>query len=137
MRQEFLSQWHNYFVLDETVENQRKPGLLKIEFDFQRGIFAALSPKTYICENDDENSMKRSSKGIPKQIKLTGERYLNVLLNSAFDNVTINQLRLNYEKNQMCTTSLTKLGLSDICVKVHIADDKITCSPLSKNGKLL
>ena len=45
-------------------------------------------------------------------------------------------LRLN-KKRKMCRASLTKNGLSDVFVKFHVASDKITCTPLQIDGKLL
>ena len=54
-----------YFVLDQSVESKRKPGLLKPEFVSTNGTFYALAPKSYyLTENvNDQVKVKKGAKG--------------------------------------------------------------------------
>ena len=97
----------------------------------------ALAPKTYFVEDDDSENIKRSSKGIPKKVKLSSQRYCDVLFHGAEDIVQYESLRLDHSKTQMRHTSLTKTGLSNVCLKVRVEDDGITCKPLTKEEKYI
>ena len=109
---------------------------MKLEFEFRRGKFIALSPKTYYSISDD-GDVKMGSKGIPHKLKLRMDQYEQAL-DTKKDNrhhVTINSLRV--VNGKMARTSQKKLGLSDIFVKYRVEDDRITCKPLSINGEIL
>ena len=60
-------------------------------------------------------------------------QFKDVLLNDEEHRVTFDQLRLNRDK-EMTRSTLNKRGLTDVSLKTHVADDKVTCSPLMKNG---
>ena len=136
-QENFLKEWGKEFVLKDTIQNSRTPGLMKIEFDISKGIFCALSPKTYFVEDDEDLNYKRSSKGIPAKVKLTSQRYIDVLLNNREDHVTFESLRKDRKNNKMTHTNLTKKGLSNVCLKVFVAEDGVTCSPLQKENVYL
>ena len=97
----------------------------------------ALAPKTYYVEDDERDDFKRSSKGIPKKVKLTAEEYCDVLFNKNDHKVQYESLRLSHDKKTMQHTTLTKTGLSNVCLKVRVEDDGITCGPLTKNGEYI
>ena len=44
---EFKKIWGQYFVLTNTVQDEKKPGLLKTEFTTSTGRIIALCPKNY------------------------------------------------------------------------------------------
>ena len=49
---EFQAQWHKWFVLSNRIQDEKKPGLLKSEFNTGKGEMVALCPKNYqiYCE---------------------------------------------------------------------------------------
>ena len=50
--------------------------------------------------------------------------------------ITLRSLRLNREK-KMSRFTQRKRGLTDLFLKFNVADDAITCSPLTKKSKIL
>ena len=96
----------------------------------------ALAPKSYAAINDQDEEQKRSSKGIPHSIDLTVELYRQILLEDQTHSVQFDQLRLDRNK-EMHRARLNKVGLTDICVKQHVHEDKITCSPLKVDNNYL
>lgn len=68
MRESWETQWKQWFVTTDTVEDQRWPGKLKVEFTIQKGHFVALCPKTYMAVDDTDTKM--ASKGIPHNVNL-------------------------------------------------------------------
>lgn len=60
-KHEFARQRSNWFVLDQSVESKRRPGLLKPEFVSTSGVYIGLAPKSYIVTQDDD--VKRGAKG--------------------------------------------------------------------------
>jgi hypothetical protein len=100
-----------------------------------RGEFIALNPKCYYAL-DATSGVKRSSKGVPHNIDLTLQNYKDVLYKNTSHSVTTHQLRTNTKK-QMIHAVGEKIALTDIFVKMHIAQDKITCSPIKINNKYI
>ena len=76
------------------------------------------------------------SKGLPHYLKLELDEFKEVLYGQTSHKVTIHGLRLNPEK-QMCKSRLTKKGLTTLFKKFPIAEDRISCSPLRKDGQYL
>ena len=74
--------------------------------------------------------------GVPRAAKLTESAYRECLFEGQPFEVEVNSLMLNREKN-MCRIKSVKRGLSDIVTKVVVNSDRVTCSPLQKNGKLV
>jgi len=56
------------------------------------------------------------------------------LSNNTFD---LKSLRRQQASGLVCRTSTSKRFLSDVFYKLYVCFDKITCLPLSKDGKLL
>ena len=73
---------------------------------------------------------------MPKSVKLTEEAFRQCLFEHQPLNVPVGTLTLNSEK-QMARYQTLKRGLSDACTKIVVHEDKVTCSPLRKNGKLI
>ena len=96
----------------------------------------ALGAKSYCGHNYETNELKKGSKGIPHAIKLEVETFKNVLYEHCSHQFKLGTLRLSKEK-KMCRYSSLKVGLTDLYVKHQLDSDRITCSPLRVNGKLL
>ena len=91
-----------------------------------------------MAKDDTSGDKKRGTKGIPHSVKVSMDNFRDILYQKHIERhtISIDSLRLNQNK-QMCRTSMTKQGLSDIFVKFPIASDKITCSPLKLNGQYI
>ena len=76
------------------------------------------------------------SKGLPHHLQLELNEFKEVLYGQYSHHVTIHGLRLNQEK-QMCKARLTKRGLTDLFKKFKVQSDRISCSPLQKDGQIL
>lgn len=74
--------------------------------------------------------------GVPKSVKLTENAFRQCLFDHQPLNISVGSLMLNSDK-QMSRVEILKRGLSDACTKVVVLDDKVTCKPLQKNGKLI
>ena len=81
---------------------------------------------------------KRGTKGIPHSIPLHLEHFRAVLYKTSEENHTVsfNSLTLNKQKS-MCRTLMFKQGLSDIFIKLAVADDRISCSPLKVDDEYI
>ena len=75
-------------------------------------------------------------KGVPKSISLEFQTYLNILLDEEQHEVEMRTLQMNKNK-RMTRQHKLKKGLSDISVKVHVKDDKITCTGLKLHNKYM
>ena len=64
------------------------------------------------------------------------DTYLNTLIGQTAHNIEVRNLRMD-QNRQMSRQHLKKRGLSDISVKVHVLDDKITCFPLQQNNEYM
>ena len=62
--------------------------------------------------------------------------YRDVLYNDERHKIQISTLRKD-KMYKMSRFTQEKIGLSDIYVKHHVAEDKITCSPIQINGKYI
>ena len=149
MRESWERQWKSWIVTTDSVEDQRKPGKLKRktnikyqkykslleEFAFKKGEFIALSPKCYIAYNEDDNSTKLGSKGVPHSIRLELENFRDKLYGDVTKEVELQSLRL--VNNQMKRIKQRKNALNDFFTKFHVMNDRITCKPLKKNDEYL
>ena len=135
MLDEFQKVWGNWLVLSNTVDDEKCPGKLKVEFLTHNGQMISLAPKSYYAVCADSNKIKDGRKGIPKWFDLELNDFFDVLYNdNAAKNVTeVRSLRLNMEK-QMTRTTTRKSGLTGIHVKLAVQKDRVTCQPLKVNG---
>ena len=101
------------------------------------GLFIALGNKMY-QGSDTVEGIKKSTKGIPHSNQFEMETWLDVLLNEACPNQTvqIDSLRLN-RKKEMSRMSVTRSALSDIFLKMQVNSDKVTCTPLKQYNEFL
>ena len=84
----------------------------------------------------DNEKCKKGNKGIPHSEKVQLDTFLKILLENHHHEVELRTLQKDVH-NRMTRQAKMKNGLSDISVKVHVADDKITCSALKQNNKYL
>ena len=92
----------------------------------------------YQGQDGTSGSIKKSTKGIPHSNQYTMDTWLGCLLDESFpkQSVTINSLRLN-RKKEMSRMKCQRAALSDVFVKMHVSDDKISCSPIKINNEYL
>jgi hypothetical protein len=109
-----------------------------VEWETDNGCFIALGNKMYQCYCDTKKEYKKSTKGVPHSNQFEMNLFRDVLLDESTprQTVEINSLRLNKNK-QISRISTTKTSLSDIFIKMRVSEDKITCSPLTKDGLIL
>ena len=105
-----------------------------MEFSFEKGCFVALSPKCYMAYNKETEETKLGTKGVPHDANLDLENFLNKLYHNKSVQVPVRGFRMRQE---LCRVTQYKAGLSDLYCKFRIADDKISCSPLTFNNEYL
>lgn len=112
--------------------------LFQVEWESSNGQFIALGNKMYQAYCKDKDEYKRSTKGVPHTNKFSMSTFKSVLLDETItrQTVKINSLRLNQNK-EMTRTTMTKTSLSDIFLKLQVQPDRISCTPLTKNEKVL
>jgi len=135
---EFKKVWGNWLVLTNEIEDEKKPGKLKVEFLTNNGEMISLAPKSYYAYCRDKDSSKDGRKGVPNWYPLDVEKYFRALYNDneASNNVEVRSLRLNSEK-QMTRTTTMRSGLTAIHVKLAVQNDRVTCKPLKVGNKFL
>ena len=133
--EEFLQVWGDWLVLSNRVEDEKRPGLLKVEFSSRNGEMICLAPKSYFALCRDTNVTKDGRKGIPNWQKLQLDDFKNVLYNKVTKRHTaeVRSLRLDKDK-KMSRTTVVKNGLSGIHVKLGVSNDAVTCQPLQVDG---
>ena len=102
------------------------------------GHFIDPSPKCYFAQGTDSHGnerTKRSSKGIPNNCQLTLENYFDRLYGSTDTYSMLRSLRVI--DKQMSRFNEERKSISDLYSKFRVADDKITCAPLTVNNKYL
>ena len=132
---EFKSVWGNWLVLSNRIEDEKRPGLLKVEFSTRNGEMVCLSPKSYYALCRDQNKSKDGRKGIPSWFDLDLDSFRNVLYRRTNEKsvAQVRSLRLDKDK-KMSRTTMHKSGLTGIHCKLGVADDGITCEPLCVNN---
>ena len=138
MLESWEATWKDWICTTDKVEDIRKPGKLKCEFMFRKGRFCALSPKTYFAYDAENEDQKTGYKGIchAEAKKLTLDAYLECLYGSTTKHVKNRGFKLNKNK-QLVYYEQLKRGLNNIFYKFRVQNDRITCKPLTKDGKIL
>ena len=106
-----------------------------VEFHFFKGEMVALSPKCYYAYDEENNKVKKGTKGVPSNCKLKLQEFKDKLYEDKNTHVTVRSLRS--VQNHMSRTAQTKKALSSLFCKFHVENDRITCSPLKYNGSYL
>lgn len=135
---EFKTVWGDVLVLTDAVEDQKKPGKLKIEFFSRDGEMVALAPKSYFAFCRETQNTKEGKKGIPLWFQLRIDDLKKTLYSEERneDKIEIRSLRLNKNK-QMSRTTTIRRGLTGIHVKLGVEADKVRCCPLKINGEFV
>ena len=109
-----------------------------VEFQFRQGRFIALSSKCYHAINTATNDIKAGHKGVShvESQKLIIESHKRCLYDDVVPMVISRELRKN-KKQQIVYIQSHKKGLNPIFKKFRVQSDRISCLPLSKNGKIL
>ena len=106
-----------------------------VEFDFKNGQFIALSSKCYFAWNEDLQSFKMGSKGVPHNSNLELKNFLDKLYQNKSVCAEIRSLKLH--KNEMIRCVQKRNALNSLFCKFQIDDDCITCSPLRQNNEVI
>ena len=106
-----------------------------MEFDMKKGQFIALSPKCYLAFNEETLETKSGTKGVPKAAKIELENFLARLYHGTEYFVDLQSLRM--VNNRMARTKTRKTALNDLFIKFAVQDDRISCLPLTEDGKFL
>ena len=80
-----------------------------VEFHFFKGEMVALSPKCYYAYNEENNKVKKGTKGVPSNCKLKLQEFKDKLYEDKNSHVTVRSLRSF--QNHMSRTAQTKKGL--------------------------
>ena len=109
-----------------------------VEFQFRQGRFIALSSKCYHALNTATNEIKAGHKGVSyvEAQKLIIESHRSCLYDDIIPKIISRELRKN-KKQQIVYTETLKKGLNPVFKKFRVQSDRISCLPLSKNGKIL
>ena len=62
-KEDFFRIWHDWFVLEDTVRDEKTSGKLKSEWQTDNGSIIALCNKMYMCIDNQKENAKRSTKG--------------------------------------------------------------------------
>ena len=62
--------------------------------------------------------------------------YERALLDNYVHRVEMNSLQSNKER-EMVRLKFQKIGLTDVSLKYHVADDRITCTPFKRDNKYI
>ena len=136
--EEFKTEWKNWLCLSNEIEEEKRPGLLKVEFLSTYGQMLSLCPKSYRahCHNTDQS--KIGKKGIPLWFDIALAEYYDILYNDEAGKSVAEVSSLRLDKNKTMTrTSLRKNGLTGIHAKRGVQDDRISTEPLSVNGEFI
>ena len=63
-KEDFFKIWADWFVLEETVRDEKTSGKLKTEWQTDNGSIIALCNKMYMCVDHTSDNFKRSTKGL-------------------------------------------------------------------------
>ena len=63
-KEDFFKIWADWFVLEETVRDEKTSGKLKSEWQTDNGSIIALCNKMYMCVDNASTNVKRSTKGM-------------------------------------------------------------------------
>ena len=87
--------------------------------------------------NNDDNSQKRSTKGINRETEIKINDFHNALYHQADLKSTQPRFNYNKQKSQMTLITQTKPALNSNLTKLRVGDDLITVNPLTQNNEYL
>ena len=136
--EKFKVEWKNWLCLSDEIEQEKKPGLLKVEFLTLNGQMISLCPKSYRAHCRDRDSSKIGKKGIPMWFDIHLQEYFDILYNDNAEPSVAEVCSLRLDKDKiMARTRTRKVGLTGIHAKRGVQDDRITTEPLSVDGKFI
>ena len=111
--------------------------MLKEEFRVLDGSFVGLSSKCYHVFDKNSGCSKMALKGIQKESSITQKDFLDLLYKE--EQVIRKQVRFQYSKrtDMMTVVSQEKKALNSIYTKMCVDDDRVSITPLNRNGKFL
>lgn len=132
MREEYFRDIKpKWFVLDDTPEQQREPGLLKTEFSTTNGSAVMLTPKCYHLVDNETKEVKMASKGIStKTVEIDHNDFLAALYEDTKKTVTECGFQFNTKTWTMESIKKKKNALNTNFTKLRLNSNNITISPL-------
>ena len=132
---------YDWFLKDDSAQEQRYPGKLKSEYRTTSGTFIGLSPKCYIFSDDPlkrQNEDKIACKGVSSNNNLTRDLYISSLYNINSAARGENSLFV-FDRRRTCVNSIkqSKKLLNNFYTKFSVQSDLVTLRPLSKNNLLI
>lgn len=109
--------------------------LCLVEFALEKGHFAALSPKCYMAHDIGKDDKKLGTKGVPHSSDLQMQQFLDKLYDHKSTHVPVRGFRM--KNDALVRMTQHKSALSDLYCKLRVADDKISCSPLTVNNEYM
>ena len=106
-----------------------------VEFSLEEGHFVALSPKCYMAHDTSKNTKKLGTKDVPHSSNLQIQQFLDKLYDHKSAHVPVRGFRMKNES--LVRMTQFKSALSDLYAKFRVADDKISCSPLTVNNEYM
>ena len=108
--------------------------LCLVEYCQTSGDFIALSPKTYIAQ-DDQGYAKQSQKGVPSHTKSSLDEYFACLYDNKI--VQVDTCQLMMKKNKMTRVCSQKKALNNKFQKFDLDRDGIIALPLKLDSHCL
>jgi len=139
---EWLKVKPDWFVVDDSLEQKRRPGLIKSEFRSLHGSFVGVCPKAYIVQEEnskrERTEKKYSSKGVSKHADLEKQIFLKAIYEpNQTERGTFSQFKFDRTTTTMQTIEQNKRLLNSLYTKLFVEADLISISPLSKEGEYL
>ena len=103
--------------------------MLSGEYNYNHTI---VSSKCYFLGVD--NKYKRGLKGIPYEVQVNKNDFLNSLYNDNDGKCSFNSLRYNKEYKGVVFQKSTKRTLNSLYVKYFVDDNRVTCHPYNHSA---
>ena len=131
LRDEFEADKSNWFPRTDSEENarydKRKPGLFKVEWEWEGDGIVSLCSKTYYCFGEGKD--KFSCKGVNKKNNIINkDKYLDVLLSKRSGSGVNRGFRVL--NNTMCTYVQHKNAFTYFYLKRKVLEDGVSTIPL-------
>ena len=141
LRNEYEVEKYNWFLRDNSPEEQRFPGKMKVEAETSSGFFCGLSPKCYVISDGDEKRKfedKMALKGVSKKLKIDSINFIETLYNPE-DDKTVSCDQFIFKKNTTSMFSITmqKKLMNCFYTKMQVQADHVTLYPLSIENKYI
>ena len=141
LRNEYETEKFYWFLRDDSPEEKRFPGKMKVEAETTSGFFCGLSPKCYVISDGDEKRKfedKMALKGVSKKLKIDSMSFVETLYNPENEkSVSCDQFAFKKNTTCMYTIQMQKKLMNCFYTKMQVQRDHVTLCPLSVDNKLI